>query len=230
MPVLERPDDTVTDADGTIVRGEPRWAMALAVVVLMGLAIEFPHQAAIVPALLLATLEGVLLAALIIGDPGRIDRDVPWIHRASIALFVVILVSTAGSTILLVYDLLLGAPITNDAVPLLLAGGRGWIQNNVAFALVYWMLDGGGPAVRLRGLRPYPDFAFPQTFNPEVAPPGWRPHFVDYLYLAFTNANSFSPTDTMPLVPWAKVAMGIQAMISFVIIGLVLARAVGVFN
>jgi len=58
----------------------------------------------------------------------------------------------------------------------------------------------------------------------------WRPEFLDYLYVAFTTANAFSPTDTMPMVPWAKVAMGSQALISFAIVGLVLARVVNLFQ
>ena len=65
--------------------------------------------------------------------------------------------------------------------------------------------------------------------NPELAKPGWRPEFLDYLYVAFTTANAFSPTDTMPMVHWAKVAMASQALISFTIVGLVIARAVNSF-
>lgn len=66
--------------------------------------------------------------------------------------------------------------------------------------------------------------------NPALAPPGWRPRFVDYLYLGFTNALAFSPTDVMPLVPWAKVTMVVQSLISMGILALVVARAVNVFT
>ena len=66
--------------------------------------------------------------------------------------------------------------------------------------------------------------------NPRIAPLNWRPRFIDYLYLAFTNATAFSPTDVMPLVPWAKIAMAAQAVISIGILGLVIARAVNVFT
>jgi hypothetical protein len=66
--------------------------------------------------------------------------------------------------------------------------------------------------------------------NPDLAPAGWRPRFIDYLYLGFTNALAFSPTDVMPLVPWAKVAMGVQSLISLGILALVVARAVNVFT
>jgi len=64
----------------------------------------------------------------------------------------------------------------------------------------------------------------------EIAPPHWRPRFIDYLYLGFTNATAFSPTDVMPLAPWAKIAMTAQSLISLTILGLVVARAVNVFS
>jgi hypothetical protein len=77
---------------------------------------------------------------------------------------------------------------------------------------------------------PHPDFGFPQQFAPELARPDWRPQFVDYLYLGITNAVAFSPTDAMPLVSWAKLTMAIEAVVSLVILGLVIARAVNVFT
>ena len=61
-----------------------------------------------------------------------------------------------------------------------------------------------------------------------MAPPGWRPQFFDYLYLGFTNATAFSPTDVMPLARWAKLAMTVQALTSLFILGLVIARAVNI--
>jgi hypothetical protein len=96
--------------------------------------------------------------------------------------------------------------------------------------LLYWELADGGPARRDGGEPPYPDFAFPQQMSPEVAPPGWRPAFVDYLYIGITNGLAFSPTDAMPLATWAKLTMAAQAFLSFVVLGLVVARAVNVFT
>ena len=104
------------------------------------------------------------------------------------------------------------------------------MSNNIAFALLYWELDGGGAAARAHHLPTHVDLAFPQLLNPQIAPSGWQPRFIDYLYLGFTNATAFSPTDVMPLVPWAKIAMAIQALVSLGILGLVIARAVNVFT
>jgi len=75
-----------------------------------------------------------------------------------------------------------------------------------------------------------PHLAFPEQLNPVVAPPGWRPQFFDYLYLGFTSATAFSPTDVMPLARWAKLAMTVQALGSLFILGLVIARAVNILQ
>ncbi|MGW3829591.1 hypothetical protein ACWEAF_47665 [Streptomyces sp. NPDC005071] len=77
---------------------------------------------------------------------------------------------------------------------------------------------------------PTPALAFPQHLSPELNAPHWRPRYIDYLYLGFTNATAFSPTDVMPLVPWAKIAMALQSVVSLVILGLVVARAVNVLT
>jgi hypothetical protein len=228
--IIGRPDEPVTAEDGTVIQGETRWPMALAVLALMALALASPPHLTFLPGWVLAAVEGILLLALIVGDPGRIDRDVRWLHWTSVALVAVILVSTLAATALLIYDLLIGSTATSQAGPLILAGAKVWLGNNVAFALLYWEFDGGGPATRLRGLPAYPDLAFPQQMNPDLAKPGWRPHFIDYLYVGFTTANAFSPTDTMPMVAWTKIAMGSQALISFAIIGIVFARAINAFT
>jgi len=113
--------------------------------------------------------------------------------------------------------------------PALATGALVWAGNNLVFGLLYWMCD-GGPLARSRGERPYQDLLFPQQSDPDLAPPGWRPMFVDYFYLGFTNEMGFSPTDVMPLSAWAKLTMLVQATISLVIVGLVIARVVSLFT
>ena len=85
-------------------------------------------------------------------------------------------------------------------------------------------------ADRAAGLHRHPDFLFPQMTSPEMAHPDWEPYFVDYLYVSFTNAVAFSPTDTMPLTRWAKLLMLVQSAIALVTLGLVVARGVNVLN
>lgn len=194
----------------TVSPGEARWPMALAVLALMALTMVPPYA---VPgaAIGIAAFQGLLLATLIIGDPGRIDDRSRRVRRISIVLVLLLLSTTLGSTIILVLFLVVGAPEANSAGPLLVMGAKVWLSNNIAFALLYWQMDSGGPAERAYRLRAYPDLAFPQRLN-------------------LTTANAFSPTDTAPLSRWAKGAMGSQALISLVVIGLVVARAVNVFT
>jgi hypothetical protein len=202
--------------------------MAAAVVTAMVLTILLPREQRFLPAWLLPLIEGVLLVALIAGDPGAIDRRSRLLRAISIGLVSILVLSALWATALLIDVLITGGRQTNSASDLLRAGSIVWLGNNLAFALLYWELDSGGAAARAHHRRG-DDFAFPQHMNPELARPDWRPRFIDYLYLAFTNSTAFSPTDAMPLAPWAKAAMMVQAVASLAILGLVIARAVNVF-
>jgi uncharacterized membrane protein len=105
-----------------------------------------------------------------------------------------------------------------------------WCLNVLVFALWFWQLDGGGPVARLTAGPHARDFLFPQQADPEVAPPGWQPRFLDYLYVSFTNATAFSPTDTMPLSRWAKVLMLVESAASLVLALMVAARAINILK
>jgi hypothetical protein len=113
---------------------------------------------------------------------------------------------------------------------LLLKGSTVWLTNVILFGLWFWLFDRGGPNVRLGDHPPPPDFQFPQMENPELAAPGWRPHFLDYMYVSFTNSIAFSPTDAMPLSRRAKLMMLFEATLSALVILLVAARAVNIFS
>jgi len=211
------------------VAGESRIPMAAAVVAAMALTVLMPDSVRAGPNWMLPVIEAGLLAALIAGDPGRIDRRSRRLRTLSIALVSVLVVGALWATGQLVDALIHGGAETNSATELLEAGTLVWLSNLIAFALLYWELDGGGPAARAVRRPAHPDLAFPQQLNPEIAPADWRPGFIDYLYLAFSNGTAFSPTDVMPLVAWAKITMAAQALISIAILGLVIARAVNVF-
>jgi hypothetical protein len=212
------------------VAGESRWPMAGAVVAAIVLTVLLPDAVRAGPNWALPLIEGALLVAVIAGDPGKIDRRSHLLRALSIVLVSVLVLGALWSTAQLVDDLIHGGVETNSATDLLEAGSLVWLSNNIAFALLYWELDGGGAAARAHHPPGHPDLAFPQHLNPETAPRDWQPRFIDYLYLAFTNATAFSPTDVMPLVPWAKITMTVQAVISISILGLVIARAVNVFT
>ena len=113
--------------------------------------------------------------ALVVGDPGAIDRRSKALRGLSIALVAVLVAGSLASTGLLIAALIEGSSATNSAGELLATGAIVWVSNNIAFSLLYWELDGGGAAARAHRLPRYPDFAFPQQLNPDLAPPNWRP-------------------------------------------------------
>jgi hypothetical protein len=152
------------------------------------------------------------------------------VRTLSVTLIALLVATTLWCTGELIVELIRGGPATNAAGALLAAGGIVWASTVIAFGLLYWELDSGGPAQRAHGLPACPDFAFPQQLSPELAPRDWRPRFVDYLYLGFTSATAFSPTDAMPLRSWNKIAMMAQSGISLTLLGLVIARAVNVLR
>jgi hypothetical protein len=214
--------------------GEPRWPPAAAVLVFIAFSIVLrlvlPSERSLGPVWLVPFVEGWLLLVLLASNHADLDRRSSWVRRALLALVGLLVAAALWATVVLVARLIAGGGDTNSPGPLLAAGTLVLAGNTLAFGLLYWSLDCGGPALRSAGSPPYPDFAFPQQLNPDLAPPGWRPAFVDYLYLGFTNSTAFSPTDVMPMVPWAKLAMFVQATVSLAIVGLVVARAVNVFS
>ena len=209
---------------------EARWPMVGAIVASMVLTVLLPEDIRLGPRWVLPAIEGMLLVAVLAVDPRSVTRRSREVRVLSIGLVSVLVIGALWSTVLLIDDLIHGGPEVNSAGDLLEAGTAVWVSNNIAFALLYWELDGGGAAQRVHRAPVHPDLAFPQQLNPRIGPPGWQPRFIDYLYLSFTNATAFSPTDVMPLVPWAKIAMAVQAVVSLGILGLVIARAVNVFS
>jgi hypothetical protein len=185
------------------------------------------------PHYLLPVLEGALLVGLSIANPWRIERGGNIARAASIALIVLITAANAGSAILLVRAIVEALPSTAQAGPLLASGASIWATNVIAFGLWYWEFDRGGPVERAMGggnMRP-PDFLFPQMgLKQDLVPQNWEPHFIDYLYLSFTNATAFSPTDVMPLARWSKCTMAVQSGVALLVGVLVIARAVNILK
>jgi uncharacterized membrane protein len=235
---VARPGETTqaparTEAEPAIFV-EPRWPIAVTVLAFITLTIvlrvEVPNRMSVGPGWLIPGIEILLLLALIAAHPGRLGSRAVWLRRCSIVLILSLAAAAVWGTVLLTTDLIRGGPVTNSASTLLASGSLIWVGNNLVFGLLYWEFDTGGALARYHGTGGYPDFAFPQQLNPELAPPEWRAGFVDYLYIGFTNGTAFSPTDVMPLTPWAKLTMALQSVISLVVIGLVVARAVNVFT
>jgi hypothetical protein len=194
----------------------------------IGLQLALPDRMAPGQRYLLSGMEAVLLVGLVVANPYRLDRESTLLRTGGLLLTGLIGLSNGWSAVLLVDALVLGRPIS--PADLLTAGAAVWLTNVIAFALIYWELDRGGPAARAAALRDYPDFVFAQMQSPELADPEWEPTFVDYLYLSFTNSTAFSPTDVLPLSRWAKMIMMVQSGVALVVVLLVVARAVNVLS
>ncbi len=199
----------------------PHWAAILALVVLGVLYALLPFRISIGPSWLLLPFEGVLLLPLVVAFLIR--------RRVSPATFRV------GSRILLgivtfafavgIANVMFNLPRQKGFV-LIYSGLLLYAFNILMFALWYWQIDGGGPEQRRTSDRQVADFLFPQQVG--GLDENWAPHFFDYLYLAFTAATAFSPTDTMPLSHRAKFLMMIESVFALILIGFVVSRAINI--
>jgi len=209
-------------------RGERRLPMALAVIVTAVIYLGLPADFRIVtvavyayPALLL-----VFLLVMVVGDPGRIDRDNRWLRIATGVMITVMTVGAVVSAMRLVSFILRGDDF-GSAQELLKVGAIIWASTVIAFSLWYWHLDCGGPTRRAKqSYAMLPAFHFPEQDLDSPAFAGWYPQFVDYLSLSFNTATAFGPADVSAVRHWSKLWLMSEAAISFAIVGLVIASAV----
>jgi hypothetical protein len=182
-------------------------------------------------------LTALVLVALLASAPGgRLMQSLGWHeHRLhvtrrwlSLAMIAVVSAANAASIVLLVHLLVNGAHA--NAPTLLRAAVHMWVVNVLLFGLWYWQLDGGGPVARPTCAPAARDFLYPQQSDAALLATGWKPMFLDYLYVSFTNATAFSPTDAMPLSRWAKMLMLVQSAISLTLAVMVVSRAVNILK
>ena len=207
---------------------EPRWQALLAFIAVAGIYLALPRSLIIGPIWLLPTLIVLLLVPTVMSHrTGKrsLNRALGMIINGITTLALI------GSVVLLVRAL----PSHKESpLQLLLSGGLLWLTNVIVFALWYWRLDGGGPTVR-QELKKFgsTSFLFPQMQVPhderaQFECTHWRPRFIDYLFVAFTQSSTFGPTDAPLLARWAKILSMIQIFISLSIVVLLISRAVGV--
>jgi hypothetical protein len=208
-------------------RRDPFWPAQLTVLAAIALSLDLPSYLTIKRVWLIPAIEGLLLVALVATTP-RERKQRPERRRVALALIGLVSASNLLNLTLLTHRLLHG-PMTQP-LDLVRAGVEIWITNVLLFTVWYWELDRGGPMARkLEPLRA-PDFLFPQMTEQRLGGIDWLAGYVDYFYVSFTNASAFSPTDTMPLSPTAKMLMLVQSLTSLVTIGMVLARAVNILH
>jgi uncharacterized membrane protein len=229
---VDEPRSDINKVEVLVERLDPFWGPQLVVAGALALDVSLPEKLTIGPSWLLPAVEGLLLVALAAASPHPRLRLVPQVRR-NVAMALIALVSAVNifSLVELCRYLLRHTGGHGFGHRLILAGVVLWVTNVLLFGLWYWQLDRGGPVERAQGSGT-PDFLFMQMTDDgaRVAPKGWMPGLIDYLYVSFTNATAFSPTDTMPLTPTAKLLMAAQALSSLVTIGLIVARAVNILG
>jgi uncharacterized membrane protein len=209
-------------------RRSPFWGPQLVVLAALLLDLALPSKITLGPSWLLPSVEGLLLLGLSTASihPGAHFSQT----RRQIAIGLIALVSAVNVVSLgLLGHQLLHHGATNGRA-LIFSGVALWGTNVLLFALWYFEVDRGGPLARMRGEERLPDFLFTNmtTEGAEYSPAGWKPQLIDYLWLSFTAATAFSPTDTMPLTAAAKWLMTSQALVSLVVVVLVVSRAVNI--
>ena len=212
-------------------RGEHWWPVALAIIVVAGLHVALPAKYRVNPPWVAPAVLLALLAALLIGDPGRIDRQKTWLRIITDIMIAFITVANLFAAVHLVRDILTNNKVFASNAPGLLAtGGVIWATNVIAFGLWYWDLDRGGAAARAHHPHANPAFVFPEMQHTDYTPADWVPEFADYLSLAFWTATAFSPTDISAIKRWAKLLMMIEAVVSLGLGALVIARAINILQ
>jgi hypothetical protein len=218
----------VSDADNKIDTPEPRWQALLAFLAIGGIYLALPHSLVVGPTWLLPAVIVVLVTPTIVAHRmGRYSLN----RALGLVTSSVITLALIASVVLLV----LGVPAHKEApLALLYSGAELWLTNVLVFALWYWRLDGGGPTKRQQrrefGSR---SFVFPQMQIEKIERSrfecsGWRPHFIDYLFIAWTTSSTFGPTDAPLLARWAKFFTILQIAISLTIVIVLISRAIGV--
>jgi len=211
--------------------GESRWPAAIAILGTIVLHLTMPERLTVGPNWLLPILLAVALIPLLIATPRRSANSARWTRVLSLLILAALAVTNFVSIGILIHEILTGSRNDITGQKLIWTAVNLWLTNVVVFGLTYWELDAGGPESRAIPDPPRHDFLFPQMATPELfATSGWRPVFVDYLYVSFTNSTAFSPTDTMPLTPRAKLLMSLQAGVSLITVALVAARAVSLLG
>ncbi len=212
------------------IRIEPRWPVVLAVLAVLLVLALLPARIRLFPSWFPYVIGmGLLLPMVVVWLSGAQTR---WlrIERTTTLVFSVLAEAVTLTTVLYLVIEMLNRPADFSGRQLLTSSIGAWITNVLASSLVYWRIDRGGPEARANDASTKPDWLFPQTGVPEEAPPDWRPTYVDYLFLAFSTAMAFSPTDALPLTSRAKMLMMFESAVSLLTLVTVAARAINILG
>jgi hypothetical protein len=211
-------------------RIEPRWPVALAVFSVLLLFWLTPGRSSLLPSWSVFAI-GVALILLMVGVSLGGNRA-GWLRferAAMLASAIAVLAMTFAVVAILVVELIY-QPTRYTGQQLLTAGIESWVTNVLAFSIVYWDIDRGGPENRANPSDTRPDWLFAQTGVPDEVAPDWRPTYVDYLFLAFSTATAFSATDVAPITDRAKLLMMLESSTSLATITVVVSRALNILG
>jgi hypothetical protein len=205
---------------------ESRWPPLLAILVAGALYILLPDRLILGGGIFGWVIPGLEAALIVVALMTVPRRESNARRNLGIALAVLITVANGASLVMLIAGIATEQGF--EGHDLVWAGIDIWVTNAIILAVWYWEVDGGGPRVRADAPVGYHDFLFPQY---QISQPWtWRPQFLDYLFVAFTNAASFAPADTLPMTTRAKAMMSLQSLISLAVILIVAARAINVLH
>jgi hypothetical protein len=212
------------------IRIEPRWPVALAILAVLFLLTVLRSRARLFQSWVAYAIAMALLLPM--GGVWLSGAQTWWLRLeriTTLCLSLILEIITLASIWYLVGEMV-NRPTALSGRQLLTSSIGAWVANVLAFSLVYWQIDRGGPESRGNSAGYKPDWIFPQTTAPEQSTPDWRPTFVDYLFLSFSTATAFSTTDTLPLTARAKLLMMIQSAVSLTTLVIVASRAINILG
>lgn len=208
------------------LKPESRWPPIVGTVCAALLYAFLPNDFSLLPSWILPTLSLLLLIPLVVLNPRHLTRETWWSRAVGIVLALLLFAANQVAVVRTVMELVNGQA-AGPAV--LLSSLQVWLTDVIVFGLIYWELDRGGSVARRMRHDPDKvwDFRFPQE---DSGPTPWKPAYVDYLYFSLSTMMAFSPTDAMPLSARGKALMGVQALTGFVLLALVISRAVNILR
>jgi hypothetical protein len=222
--------DEATSGEVGTPRREPRWPVALSIVVVLALLIALPVRVRLLPPWILYATGLIILTPM--AAVALTPRHAAWLRIERWITLAFVVVAGAGNLAVLrelIFDMIERSQAVGG-LQLLTSSIAVWSVNVLMFSLLYWQLDRGGPGLRVTAAPEPPDWIFPADQAQEDVPAGWRPQFIDYLFLGFSTATAFSTTDALPLSGRAKFAMMTESSISLVTLVVVAARAINVLG
>ncbi len=209
---------------------EPRWPPALSVLFLLFLLTLLGGRVRVFPQWVSVLMTVVVLLPM---AAVRLSRGRALWRRAErwvTLLFVLVAGGATLENLAVLIRGILGRSSELGGMQLFTSSIAAWVTNVLIFSLLYWQIDRGGPEARANGDGVRPDWLFPQEGAPEHSPPGWRPTYVDYLFLGYVTATAFSPTDALPMTARAKLLVMVESAISLATIVVVAARAINILG